>query len=342
MPFPRWLLAIPSLVAVGCTPAAPPGAADAAPDAGSRPARVAPVTVAQYPDGSGPFLRVPLSLNGSPPLQVLLDTGSDGLRVFADALGETPVERTSRPVDVEFGAGDRMSGVLARATVQVGEVATPAPIAFHIVDSFTCAPGTVGCDVFAQAGIQGILGVSLRPGVEPDIYSPFAQLAPEDAAGFLLRVGEPVGELSFGPELLGLEGFARRSLPRAGLLPNGRPAFRDDTVEGCFRVNGGPTTPPCIELVFDTGASPDIVYAPGLPAGTVADGILAPGTRLEVSLPGLWTRALTVGPQPEPGEDLIIVDSSVPFSILGLGWFRRFDVLYDLQAGELGFRERAP
>jgi hypothetical protein len=298
--------------------------------------------VGQFPDGAGPFLRVPLSLDGAPPLQVLLDTCSDGLRIFESALAGRTVARTQHPVVVEFGAGDRMEGVLARATVQVGEVATPGPIAFHLVESFTCGPGTSGCDVFAAAGLDGILGVSLRPGIEPDLYSPFAQLGPEDAAGFVLRVDEPVGELTFGPEALGQQGFKRLVLPRAGLQPNGRPAFRDDAVQACFRVNGTPTSPPCSETVFDTGASPDILYAPGLPAGTVVDGILAPGTRLEVSLPGLWTRELTVGSQPEPGKDLVVVDSTVPFSILGFSWFRSFDILYDLRVGELGFRERAP
>lgn len=330
------------LLAAGCAPPISSQGPDAGSEAGTRPARVAPVTVADYPDGTGPFLRVPVSLGGAPPLQVLLDTGSDGLRILESALGGTAIERTQQPVVVEFGAGDRMTGVLARATVRVGEVATPEPVAFHLVESVTCAAGPPGCDVFAAAGIDGILGVSLRPGITPDIYSPFAQLEPEDSAGFVLHVGEPVGELAFGPAALGQEGFTRLSLPRAGLLPNGRPAFRDDTVETCFRVDGAPTSPPCTETVFDTGASPDIVHAPGLPAGTVVDGILAPGTPLEVSLPGHWTRGFTVGAQPVPGEDLVVVDDSIPFSILGFGWFRRFDVLYDLRAGQLGFRERAP
>ena len=338
---PRLLRLVLSL-ACSCAPPATSRPPDTQADAGTPTVHSAPVSWEQYPDGAGPFLRVPLSLNGGPPLQVLLDTGSEGLRVFSRALGGTQVERTPQPLSVTFGAGDQMDGVLARATVQVGEAATPTPIAFHLVESFTCADGTSACDVFAQSGLHGILGVSTRPGIAPDLYSPFAQLSGDDSAGFVLHVGDPVGRLDFGPAATAQEGFSRVKLQLAGLQPNGHLAFRDDALNVCFRVNGTPTSPACMETVFDTGASPDIVYAPGLPAGTVGDGILLPGTVLEVSLPEHWTRTLTVGEQPEPGKDLVIVDTSTPFSILGLGWYRRFDVLYDLRAGELGFRERTP
>ncbi|MBM4378616.1 MAG: hypothetical protein FJ086_04845 [Deltaproteobacteria bacterium] len=330
----------------GLPPSADAGV-DAGVDAGEAPRLSAGFSVAQYPDGSGPLLRMPISVNGSPPIQVLVDTGADGLRLFPGALQGTAVDETAQAISAEFGYGERMEGKLARGTVTVGEAGTAGPIAFHRVERFTCAAHNPGCafaggtaPFFEEAGVQGILGVSTRRGEVGALYSPFAQLQGRAREGFTVRTGGAAsagGTVLFGREAADA-GFAMLALPPDGLQPNGVRAFRDGSLTACFAVNGVDVPPRCTEAVFDTGASMDIFHAPQLPAGTVVDGALAPGATLKVSLPGAWEESVTVGTVPQPGKDLFLVDEQAPFALLGVGWFFRYDVAVDAVDGKLGFR----
>src|SRR5262249_19329270 len=137
-------------------------------------------------------LAVPISINGSNTFNVLLDTGSVGLRVFAQALEGTSVTQTSREVSVAFGPGGKgfqFDGVEASGAVSLGTIVEPTSIAFHLVTSITCPVSDPNCfpASYTKYGIYGILGVGLRPAVEgpPDIYSPIAQLGAPLSSGFL-------------------------------------------------------------------------------------------------------------------------------------------------------------
>ena len=304
--------------------------------------------IAAYPDGAGLFALVPISVNGSPIFGVLLDTGSDGLRVFADALQGTQVDVSSTAVDVEFGYGNSMAGHLATGEVSFGGVETAGPVAFHLIESFECAPSYPGCDfaggeaaILTDAGIHGILGVSTRAGLPEEIYSPFAQLGEPRSNGFVVRTGgfdSASGEIAFGLAAADVAGFAEVSLVAMGSQVNGVPAWRDDAVQTCFTVAGTSVDPPCTDTVFDTGASVDVIYAPNLPIEQVLDGALAPGVSFEARVDPALDLAFTVGAVPEPSVDLVFVDDAVPFALLGMGVFFRNDVLFDLAHGTIGFR----
>lgn len=313
-------------------------------------ATTVPVTIASYPDGAGDLMIVSISVNGSAPFGVLVDTGSDGLRVFESAIEGATVEATSKSLSVEFGYGNRMLGHLAHAEVAFGEVSTPGPIAIHLVEAFECAPDVPTCDfakgdasVLTKAGVFGILGTSLRRGFDADIYSPFAQLDATRSRGFIVRsggFGSTKGELDFALEPAEVASFKTVALAPMGSHPNGRAAWRDDAVETCFHVDDVPVEPACTETVFDTGASVDVIYAPKLPSSALADGVLAPGVSLRViAEPGL-DMTFTVGATPTPSVDLVFVDDTIPFALLGMGVFYRNDVLFDSSSGAIGFRLR--
>jgi hypothetical protein len=301
-----------------------------------------------YPDGAGDLALVPISVNGSPSFGVLLDTGSDGLRVFRDALQGTTIEVSDAAVSVEFGYGNQMAGHLATAEVAFGEVKTPEPIALHLVDSFQCAPDVPACDfaggeatVLTDAGVYGILGVSTRAGFPAVIYSPFAQLGERRSRGFIIRTGgfgSAAGEVLFGLAEEAVAGFATVSLSAMGTHPNGLPAWRDDAVQTCFSVDDAAVVPRCSETVFDTGSSVDVIYAPSLPSSQVSAGALAPGVEFRAQVEPALDMSFTVGATPSPSFDLVFVDDTIPFALLGMGVFYRHDVLFDLHAGALGFR----
>ena len=308
------------------------------------------VNVADYPDGSGKVLLVPISVNGSATIDVLLDTGSDGLRVFRDALQGTSVDITTTPVDVEFGFGERMVGHLATAEVSFGSATTSGPVAFHLVESFECTPAVPDCgfatgepSFLTDAGVDGILGVSTRTGEVAELYSPFAQLDDPLSTGFVIRTGgfeSGAGEIEFGLAPSAVSGFERIDLAPMGVHPNAVPAWRDDSVETCFAVNGVAVVPPCTDSVFDTGSSTEVIHAPNLPPGTVQDGSLAPGVSFRARVDPVFDLELVVGATPTPSVDFVLIDDVEPFALLGVGVFLRFDVLYDLEAGKLGFRRR--
>jgi hypothetical protein len=324
------------------------GGASGEAGAGNSPLATVAFDVAEYPGGDGMFLRVPVSINGSPPVGVLLDTGSDGLRVFADALGGTSVDVSATPVSVEFGFGDRMVGHLATGQVSYGKVGSSAPIAFHLVESFECAPSNPSCNFsggdakyLTDAGIHGILGVSARTGMLAEIYSPFAQLDAPLSNGFVIRTGgfgAPSGEIAFGLSEPDIGEFQQIALASDGSQPNAVPAWRDDAIETCFTVAGVAVDPPCTDAAFDTGASVDSIYAPNLPPEQVVDGALAPNLTFEAKADPALDLAFTIGAVPTPSVDLVFIDDTEPFALLGVGTFFRYDVLLDLANGKLGFR----
>jgi len=309
---------------------------------------VAPLKLADYPDGGGKYLLMTISVNGSPPIDVLLDTGSNGLRVFAEALEGTEVEVGTEALDVEFGNGEKLAGHIATSSVSFGDIATPEPIAYHLVESFECASWNPNCEfadgsgaLLTDAGIHGILGVSTRAGQPASVYSPFAQLDPELRAGYVVHTGgwdANVGEVRFGVSDDDMAGFATIDLLPGGSFPSGEPAWADDRVEACFVVNGKDVEPPCTEMVFDTGSSADVIYAPNLPPAEVDYGALAPGVTFEASAAGAFETNFKVGSPQTASLDLVFVDTTMPFAILGIGAFLRNDVWIDQAGGKIGFK----
>src|SRR4051812_40704848 len=100
------------LLLLACSSSSNPvaGSTDSAPspaDAGSGAPIVdagsasVPFTVASYPNGNGKYFSMQVSVNGTP-FNVLLDTGSSGLRVFSKTRLGTP---TGDSVPVTFGGG---------------------------------------------------------------------------------------------------------------------------------------------------------------------------------------------------------------------------------------------
>lgn len=325
------------------------GSPPVAPDAGSPPVADAggPISVPLEVESAlgGKVLLAPVSVSGSAPVEVLLDTGSTGLRVFASALNGASVT-TGAGLSVTFGS-DQFVGREAKGVVAIGGATTPSPIAFQLVDSVSCPPGDASCDpatenqaLFTKNGIDGVLGVGLRPPGSGDVYSPIAQLGLARAA-FTVHTGGAAstsGSLVLGA---GGSGFETVALSQEGTLPNGVRAWGDDQVQVCFRIGGTPNAPPCTPSVFDTGSNADVVYAPSLPASDLAlDGTLAPGVAFEASCGSALDVRFTVGDPPESGIDLVWVDSSDDFSILGIEAFFRYDVRFDLEQGRIGFRPR--
>jgi hypothetical protein len=305
--------------------------AGAAPDAG--PASV-PMKIASYSGGQGKYLAVSISVNGSAPFDVLLDTGSTGLRVIQSALNGTTVTTSTQPLSVDFG-GNVMNGHKASATVTLGAQAKTAAIDFHLVESFACDAQTPDCDVktagasyWESQGIHGILGVGLRP--DPDgLPSPLAALA----SRFTL-------DTVAGAIVLGVDEAAGGAKLQLKRLDTG---WADDQLMLCFKVGGVATSPPCTQTVLDTGSNVDLLYATNVPAASMtSDGELAPNVSFEATeMTSGFEFGFTVGSPPTPSFDDVWVDatSGDAFSLLGIEVFLRHRVSFDLTAGTISLKK---
>jgi hypothetical protein len=324
-------------------------AADAAPTPDATPAIDAapattsvPFTIAAYPGGAGKFLLASITVNGSSPIDVMLDTGSAGLHVFAAALGHTTVTTMPEPTKTEFG-GEVFFGHKASGTVSIGPVTAPSPVVFDLVESISCVPGNPYCDpasagkYFADSGIYGILGIGLRNDPS-DIYSPLAQLGAPLSDGFTLRTGgfaSQAGELVLGAKEI--PGGTLITLKQIGTLPGGLAAWADDEIQICYKVDGVATNPPCSDAVLDTGSNLDVLYAKNLPASAVTtDGLLASGVSFEASHASGFQLQFTVGTPITWSLDGVLVQQDEAFTILGIEVFFRHDVAFDLVNGQIG------
>lgn len=314
---------------------------DGAPDAAPTTVTV-PLTVADYPGAAGKLLLAPVTVNGGPTVNVLLDTGSSGLRVFAAALAGTSVTTTSEATLTRFG-GEILSGHKASGALTIGNATSAKDVDFDLVETISCIPNDPYCDPatvakdLEDAGIQGVMGIGLRNGAS-GIVSPLPQLGGQLARGFTLRTGgfsSKAGELVLG--VTELPGAATITLKNAGTLPGGKPAWLDDQIQLCYKVDDTATDPPCSDAVLDTGSNLDVLHAKNLPARAVnTDGLLAPGVSLEVSHADGFSMKLTVGSPITWSLDGILVDGQEAFTILGIGVFFRHDVAFDVDNGKIG------
>ena len=285
-----------------------------------------PLEVAAYPDGSGRMLRATVVVNGSAPIPVLVDTHSVGLRVFAADLADVTVETTPETTLLDLGGNDRLAGHVARATVQLGAVQLPGPLAFAVIDQIDC---TTDCTAaLLAAGIHGFLGIGMRAGSPPSLYSPLAQLT-----GFSTYAIHTGGfESLTGAIELGAvpANYTTHDLTPIDTLPDGLPAWDDDGLDACYTVGGSPIDPPCTPTAIASAARLDTIYAPGLPAGALPDGTAFAATI------GSFATDFTAGTT--PSQDVVRVDPTTPHATLGVEMFLRYDVFYDLGTGAIGFR----
>ncbi len=294
------------------------------------------------PGDSGFANFVAVSVAGGPPGGVLLDTGSTGLRIRAEAIGPQ-VQLTDTPLTYSYTSGNVLTGVLGYARVAFPgsqpDVATAAPIAVHVVRSITCKPEVPRCPGWAPQQM-GVMGVAYNP---LPVFNPLAQLPGNLASGFIV-VADDVADPAVQPRLVvGLTaentaGFKRVPFAAAdGAQPAGLKAWNTKSVPTCFSVNGGPEG--CFGTVFDTGAgsgsfqTPDL--SPALLHSPVPRGALV-RTRVEGAMDltvkagrQLWANRYRYAPPH---------GSVKGFNSGGLV-FRHYQVLFDAVHGEIGFRQ---
>jgi hypothetical protein len=302
----------------------------------------ATIPLHKRPDQSGFANLIAVSVGGGPAGDVLLDTGSTGLRIRAAAVGPD-VRLTNAPVTYSYTSGNVLKGVIGYARVSFPgsnpAVVTKAEIAIHVVQQITCKPEKPDCPGWKPTEM-GVMGVAYLPLA---VFNPLAQLDGTLANGFIV-VADDIARPNIAPHIIvGLTdqntagfSFAPFEAASGGDQPEGLKAWNTKSVQACFSVDGGP--PGCFGTVFDTGAAAGSFEPPGLPPQLLHTRV-RPGSVVTTSVPQAGMKiAIVAGREPwiryryEPPHGSVL-----GFNSGGL-IFRRMQVAFDAVRGRIGFR----
>lgn len=305
------------------------------------------------PDGD-PRYSVPVTVGDGPSIEAELDTGSFGLRVLQSALKPSQYQTTGVRRSYAFGGGAKFDGVMARAAVGVGTVRTGAAVLFHLVEHVGCAEGRPSCpagqvsardyriagDGYPRQGYSAILGLSMRRAADDDgAQNPLTADGPRSWILILPQPGsaEP-GHLIVDPDATDRAGFTLLKLSPQG----GASGWADTGLPGCLVEDGGGKRF-CGRTLLDSGA-------PGLSVASDTVGGPQPwgkgrNARIEiggadgpVSVPFTsgqdWSSRVLLHPPRGP-------EGGAQISVGTLPYFS-YAVLYDAEAGTIGFKPRDP
>jgi uncharacterized protein DUF3443 len=313
-----------------------------------------PITVTKEPDTGAMSFSVPIRV-GSVSLNVLLDTGSSGLRIVTGAVPDQDFDRvTTTPVIYSYHSGLLIQGVVAYASVAIGSRSTPAPIPVMIVQQASCSAAKPDCgasglppgDLTFFGPYKAILGIGMRSTpLDEQVGSPISQL--EGKPAFVVRspsYGGTAGTLELAPAASEVEAFETRALPlldSGAPLANGTPAYDDRYGLPACLADETSGVDYCVPAELDTGNAPTYIEWPM--HGSAPTTELPPGDKLEVTIgpasAPLERYAFTVGSSPKPGVDEVLVESASEEGFMNLGTvvFFHYDVYFDPEKGVVGF-----
>ncbi|MEO1131690.1 MAG: hypothetical protein AAFX40_03180 [Cyanobacteria bacterium J06639_1] len=307
-----------------------------------------PLTVRSFNLGSSQLklLSMFVSVASGDETDLLLDTGSSGMRVLSSEAGTTNLVRTGRAETVRFGDGTELRGELATAPVSFSTIGTEQPVLIHLVDSVTCSPSTPDCpgsSLFgANAPFKGIVGASLnfRTNVD-DLFSPFTRLEGNLDSGYIIETGgfnAQQGRLIFGITNQTSAGFTRVPLSQRGTFSDGTPFWDDDEIQAEYTVSGTDINGVFDNTLLDCGSS-DLFLASRSLNSTFSEAPLVPNRTVRSFVANVFDLFFTTGNT--PGLDRVFVDPVFSEEqILGMPFFFRFDTLFDVDGGQLGVRAR--
>lgn len=295
-------------------------------------------------NGDRPILTAAVTVGGGPEVPLLVDTGSPGVRVFANQVG-SEVTRTDIPVDVTFADGTRFVGIEASAPVSFGGLATKGPITVQLITDVGCAEGkpecvgAVGIEKFsAEQPFDGLFGIGLQAA---SIYSPLSQLANGSPVTFSVTAdpAKGSGAISFNQRPTAPTATFDMPAWAQPRMPNGYPAWASNQAQGCWSYGGQPAQ--CLPTAFDTG-SPTLftdTRVPGAPAelGPVPEDTVV-ALAATAGGPPIWS----VRAGSTPGRDTVVVaplDGGNNINS-GIALFRSKLVTFDAENGKVLVSDR--
>jgi Protein of unknown function (DUF3443) len=293
--------------------------------------------------GTDPIPLVQVSIGNDKTLNVMLDTGSVGLRVFSnvlptgDGLG---INVTNTPDEVEYADGTIYDGVVADALVHIHGLSTTRVVDFQYVQDVTCDPSFGFCPSEGGAasseaeGVDGIMGIGIGGSYAGDpTTNPLLSLPSPYRNSW--SVGMQGGGIlpATGALLLGAHdpktSSAQLQLQAGGASVNGSPTW-NDFFNLCWDISGITN---CELSVFDSGSDLTILEGQDFAEAPTDDpgfeSTLSSGTNVSVStvLDGnpLWSFNAGSGPM----QTVIVEPSGAGIVNSGVQAFYTHTITYD-------------
>lgn len=291
-------------------------------------------------DGGHPFITVSTTVAGGAAVPLLVDTGSPGVRVFANKVGSTGITRTDTPVSVTFADGTTFGGVEASAPVSFGGLTTSGPINIQLITAVSCADGHPECagaggiKKFADTqAFSGILGLGMQ---SADIYSPMSQLSGGSPTSFSITSTPAVGTATMtlnSPPTSPIATYSMQAWTEPQ-LPNGYPAWASNQAQACWAYGGQSST--CVPTAFDTG-SPTLFTDGSVAGAPSVTGPVAAGTTLAMTATAGGVPIWSVTAGSTPGKNTVQVESLQGGNNVntGISVFAGQVVTFDLENGNV-------
>jgi uncharacterized lipoprotein YddW (UPF0748 family) len=286
----------------------------------------------------GYFLEVAVA-NGQP-RRVLLDTGSAGLRVPREFLGNSPIQSTGQTIKETLSDGTVLEGELVYANVRFGLIPATEPVPVQVVTSRQCIAQKPNCSAKGGAPFSGIIGVNYSE--RSLLYNPLRKLPGNLSNGFIVNNRNLI---------VGLTAENQAGFRMAAWSPqpaiNGVPGNRwDSRLSGvCLSIAGSGAKIPCNgRAIADTGSIngwTEVKSASTI--GKLKAGVLRAANALKVGINGVFDYSLTPGNRDGFNRWSLSISPQAEVPVLvntGIGFFDRFDVLFDPVNGRQGFRAR--
>ncbi|MBE8966076.1 family 10 glycosylhydrolase [Nostocales cyanobacterium LEGE 12452] len=293
----------------------------------------------------GYFLEVAIA-NGQPK-RILLDTGSAGLRVPKEFLGNSPIERTGQNIKEVLSDGTILEGELVYANVRFGLIPTAEPVPVQVVTSRQCTAQKPKCSANSGVPFSGIVGVNYFEKSLP--YNPLRKLSGNLSNGFIV-VGNG-GSNNNGSLILGLTaenqaGFKMASWSQQPEI-NGVPGKRWDSRlnKVCLTLAGSSAKNSCnSRAIADTGTINGLTeFKSASTAGKLKPGVLGSANAVKLGINGIFDYSLTPGTRDGFNRWNLSISPQSELTIFvnpGIALFDKYDVLFDQVNGKQGFRSR--
>lgn len=309
-------------------------------------AAVPSVSFAQPSDALAKGLTVSTVIGGGTPVNMEVDTGSNGVLVSRTWVGPDVTPLNPARTFSGWGyssSGKTYSGEWMTATLQLGapdsedHPVQTVPTLIRVVDEDGVAMMGVGFGRSATGPDADLDGPALNP---------FLNLTTMSSGAMPQAYVIGLTEIVLGPTADDLQGFQT--------VPLTRTAAGNDwsTAPGCVAIPTGGVPAQCGTLLLDTGLGyaiiqvPDGVEPPTTPAATTGDRpSVANGQQVQITMAGLAQPVydFTVGGSGAPTSVQWghLLEDGAPFMNISRYALTQQDYLYDASTGQVGFRSVA-
>ncbi|MHC5596495.1 MAG: glycoside hydrolase family 10 protein [Nostoc sp.] len=293
----------------------------------------------------GYFLSMAIA-NGQPK-RILLDTGSAGLRVPKEFLGNAPIRRTGQNIKEVLSDGTILEGELVYTNVRFGLLPTAEPVPVQLVTSRQCTAQKPNCSVKSGVPFSGIIGVNYFEKSLP--YNPLRKLPGNLSNGFIV-IGNG-GSNNNGSLILGLTADNQADFKMAAWSKqteiNGVPGNRWDSrlSKVCLTLAGSSAKNSCnATMITDTGTINGLTeFKSATTTAKLKPGVLGSANVLKVAINSIFDYSLTPGNRDGFNRWNLSISPQAELPIFvntGIAFFDKYDVLFDQVNGRQGFRSR--